>query len=137
MMILYANFYERPKRYGIQKPFDESGSKFILSPQSLENIELFMYGNYNSDANTRLISKRLKKNPKVQLVTQETKCFSQLSSMVCGESNVMCKVDRYFTQPIDLVKKEVDDFLILYESLYPDDQPRPDLRELLIGQYCA
>jgi len=136
MMILYANFYERPKRYGVKNLPDVSGSKFILSPQSLDNIELFMYGNANSDANTRLISKRLKKNPKVQLVTQETKCFSQLLSPVCGERHhVMCKVDRYFTQPIDLVKKEVDDFLILYESLYLDDQSRPDLRELLISQY--
>ena len=132
MMILYANFYERPKRYGVIKPHNEIEIKFILSPQSSDDIKLFMYGNANSDANTRLISKRLKKNPKVQLVTQETKCFSQLSSMVCDE---MCSVDRYFTQPIDLVKKEVDDFLILYESLYPDDQSRPDLRELLISQY--
>lgn len=139
MMILYANFYERPKRYGTQKPLDNIGSKFMLSPQSLDNIELFMYGNHNSDANTRLISKRLKKNPKVQLVTQETKCFSQLSSLVCWRERdeSMCKVDMYFTQPIDLVKKEVDDFLILYESLYPGDQPRPDLRQLLVKQYAA
>ena len=136
MMILYANFYERPKRYGLQKSLENIESRFILSPQSPDNIELFMYGNNNSDANTRLISKRLKKNPKVQLVTQETKCFSQLSNKVCGPGSTdMCKVDRYFTQPIDLVKKEVDDFLILYESLYPGDQPRPDLRKLLINQY--
>jgi|694.fasta_scaffold10800_4 hypothetical protein len=137
MMILYANFYERPKRYGVIKPHDEIENKFILSPQSSHDIKLFMYGNANSDANTRLISKRLKKNPKVQLVTQETKCFSQLSSMVCGKRNDMCSVDSYFTQPIDLVKKEVDDFLILYESLYPEGEGegKPDLTQLLVSQY--
>jgi len=137
MMILYANFYERPKRYGAMNAVNDIGHDFILSKQSSDNIKLFMYGNVNNDANTRLISKRLKKNPKVQLVTQETKCFSQLSNPVC-EKNI-CSVDSYFTQPIDLVKKEVDDFLILYESLYPEGEGegdgKPDLRQLLMSQY--
>ena len=137
MMILYANFYERPKRYGAMNAVNDIGHNFILSKksQSSDDIKLFMYGNVNSDANTRLISKRLKKNPKVQLVTQETKCFSQLSSPVCERD--VCSVDSYFTQPIDLVKKEVDDFLILYESLYPEGEGegKPDLTQLLVSQY--
>ena len=85
MMILYANFYERPKQYGVEEAVRTQSTRvqFILSPQSSENIDLFMYGDHNEDANTRLISKTLKKNPKVQLVTQETKCFSQLSSTLC------------------------------------------------------
>jgi hypothetical protein len=100
-----------------------------------------MYGEHNDDANTKLISKKLKKNPKVQLVTQETKCFSQLSSILC--SGNLCTVDGYYTQPIDLVKKDIDDFLVLYESLYldadadADAEEKPDLRALLISQYAA
>ena len=138
MMILYANFYERPKQYGVEEAvrMQEIRIQFILSPQ--DNIDLFMYGEHNDDANTKLISKRLKKNPKVQLVTQETKCFSQLSSTLC--SGNLCTVDGYYTQPIDLVKKDIDDFLALYESLYLDqdeEEEKPDLRALLTGQYAA
>ena len=141
MMILYANFYERPKQYGVKEAVRAQGThlQFKLSSQSDDNIDLFMYGEHNEDANTKLISKKLKKNPKVQLVTQETKCFSQLSSMLCGN---LCTVDGYYTQPIDLVKKEIGDFLALYESLYLDapkdeDNPNPDLEALLTSQYAA
>jgi hypothetical protein len=138
MMIMYANFYERPKQYGVET---RQGTRiqFKLSPKSDENIELFMYGNNNEDANTKLISKKLKKNPKVQLVTQETKCFSQLSTPMCDGD--LCAVDGYYTQPIDLVKKEIDDFLVLYESLYldaPKDKDNTDrMRALLTSQYAA
>ena len=134
MLILYANFYERPKQYGVINE-QVTRIQFRLSPQ--DNIDLFMYGDHNEDANTRLISKRLKKNPKVQLVTQETKCFSQLSSTLC--SGNLCTVDGYYTQPIDLVKKDIDDFLVLYESLYldADAEEKPDLRAMLTSQYAA
>ena len=138
MMILYANFYERPKQYGVEEAVRTQSTRvqFILSHQSSDNIELFMYGDHNEDANTRLISKTLKKNPKVQLVTQETKCFSQLSSTLCDGD--LCTVDGYYTQPIDLVKKDIDDFLVLYESLYLDARKeKPDLRKLLTIQYAA
>ncbi len=139
MMILYANFYERPKQYGVEEAVrgQDTPIQFKLSPQSDENIGLFMYGEHNADANTRLISKTLKKNPKVQLVTQETKCFSQLSSTLCDGG--LCTVDGYYTQPIDLVKKEINDFLVLYESLYPkdEDNPKPDLIARLTSQYAA
>jgi hypothetical protein len=78
MMILYANFYERPMQYGVDELVRGQSTpiRFKLSPS--DNIDMFMYGEHNEDANTQLISKRLKKNPKVQLVTQETMCFSQL-----------------------------------------------------------
>ena len=140
LMILYANFYERPKQYGVINE-QVMRIQFRLSPQSSDNVDLFMYGDHNEDANTRLISKTLKKNPKVQLVTQETKCFSQLSSPLC--SGNLCTVDGYYTQPIDLVKKDIDDFLALYESLYldaeaeADEEEKPDLRALLTSQYAA
>jgi hypothetical protein len=139
MMLMYANFYERPKQYGVEEAVRTQGTRiqFNLSP-SQEHIDLFMYGEHNDDANTKLISKTLKKNPKVQLVTQETKCFSQLSSTLC--SGNLCAVDGYYTQPIDLVKKDIDDFLALYESLYLDldeEEKKPDLRALLISQYAA
>ena len=134
MMILYANFYERPKRYGVIHDQEVTSIQFNLSTTSSDNINLFMYGNKNEDANTRLISKRLKKNPKVQLVTQETKCFSQLVNPLCGSSS--CVVDGYYMQPIDLVKKETEDFVILYESLYTTDpEEKPDLKALLESQY--
>jgi hypothetical protein len=140
MMILYANFYERPKRYGVIHDQEVTSIQFNLSTTSSDNINLFMYGNKNEDANTRLISKRLKKNPKVQLVTQETKCFSQLVNPLCGSSSDnKCVVDGYYMQPIDLVKKENEDFVILYESLYttdpPDPEEKPDLKALLESQY--
>jgi len=137
MMILYANFYEHPKQYGVKEAVRTQGTdiQFKLSPASDDTVALFMYGNKNNDANTKLISKRLKKNPNVQLVTQETKCFSQLSSPLCGG---FCAVDSYYTQPIDLVKKDLDDFLALYESLYLDaPTEQPDLIKLLKGQYTA
>ena len=139
MLILYANFYERPKQYGVDEAVrtQRTQIRFNLSLNSSDNVELFMYGNHNNDANTRLISKRLKKNPKVQLVTQETMCFSQLSNPVCGSAS--CNMDEYYAQPIDLVKKEIDDFLFLYESIYvgaPPDEEKPDLRQLLISQYA-
>jgi hypothetical protein len=137
MLILYANFYERPRQFGVEEAVRKQDIRiqFRLSPQ--EHIDLFMYGEHNDDANTKLISKKLKKNPKVQLVTQETKCFSQLSSTLCGGN--LCTVDGYYTQPIDLVKKDIDDFLMLYESLYldADEEEKPDLRALLTSQYAA
>ena len=145
MMILYANFYERPKRYGVIHE-QVTSIQFNLSNTSSDNINLFMYGNKNEDANTRLISKRLKKNPKVQLVTQETKCFSQLVNPLCGSSSSdnKCVVDSYHMQPIDLVKKDIDDFLVLYESLYldADADAKPDnltdyLRAMLTSQFAA
>ena len=134
MMILYANFYERPKRYGVIHD-QVTSIQFNLSPESSDNkdtIELFMYGNHNNDANTKLISKRLKKNPNVQLVTQEIMCFSQLVNPICGEK---CTDDGYYMQPIDLVKKGIDDFVVLYESLYPEGLDKPDLKALLESQY--
>ena len=141
MMILYDNFYERPKRYGaITEPI--TNVHFNLSPtSSTDRIGLFMYGNHNNDANTKLISKRLKKNPKVQLVTQETKCFSQVANPMCGSSaDNTCKEDGYYTQPIDLVKKEIGDFVDLYRvSLYTPDGivPPEDLESTLRRQYTA
>ena len=142
MMILYANFYERPKQYGVAQAVRTQGTsiQFNLSANSPDTIELFMYGNNNNDANTRLISKRLKKNPKVQLVTQEIKCFSQLSNPICGDGHVSCTSDEYYAQPIDLVKKEIDDFLGLYDSIYvgaPPGENKPDLTELLTSQYAT
>jgi len=136
MMILYANFYEHPQklwRYGAMS--QDTSIHFNLSPASPDNVQLFMYGNNHSDANTKLISKRLKKNPKVQLVSQETMCFSQLVNPTCNDG---CKVDGYYVQPIDLVKKEIDEFVVLYESLYPQDEghaDKPDLKALLESQY--
>ena len=142
MMILYANFYERPKQYGVATAVRTQGTsiQFNLSANSPDTIELFMYGNNNNDANTRLISKRLKKNPNVQLVTQEIKCFSQLSNPICEDGRVSCTSDEYYAQPIDLVKKEMDDFLGLYDSIYvgaPPGENKPDLTELLTSQYAT
>ena len=134
MMILYDNFYERPKRYGVIHE-QVTPVQFNLFPGSADRIELFMYGNHNNDANTKLISKRLKKNPKVQLVTQETKCFSQLANPTCGSAGERCKEDGYYMQPIDLVKKEIGEFVVLYESLYTDAHDKPDLKSLLEDQY--
>jgi hypothetical protein len=134
MMILYDNFYERPKRYGV---IHEQVTALQFNLSKSDNIKMLMYGNQNEDANTKLISKKLKKNPKVQLVTQETKFFSQLVNPLCGSSSSdnKCVVDGYYMQPIDLVKKKTEDFVILYESLYANDQPRPDLEALLESQY--
>jgi hypothetical protein len=137
MMVLYANFYERTQqlwRYGTMN--QDTSIKFNLAPASSDNVQLFMYGNRHSDANTKLISKRLKKNPKVQLVTQETMCFSQLANPTCDNG---CTVDGYYVQPIDLVKKEIGEFVVLYDSLYPlhEGHAKPDLKTLLEGQYST
>ncbi len=149
MMILYDNFYERPKRYN--KTIAESQvakMQFKLSSESDDHIDLFMYGNRKNDANTQLISKRLQKNPKVQIVTQETKCFSQIVHPVCssaeGEGDThaqtMCKDDSYYMQPIDLVKKDIQEFIDLYRiSLYTPDQipPPDDLSAMVRRQYTS
>ena len=137
MMVLYANFYERPQqlwRYGTMN--QDTRIQFNLAPASPDNIQLFMYGNDHSDANTKLISKRLKKNPKVQLVSQETMCFSQLANPKCDNG---CTVDGYYVQPIDLVKKEIGEFVVLYDSLYPlhEGHAKPDLKALLESQYST
>jgi hypothetical protein len=107
MMVLYENFYGRAKRYRMQDAVDDKQMQFVVPSLPDDPIELFMYGNRNTDVNTQLISKRLAKNPKVQLVTQETKYFSQIVHPAC----VACKEDAYYMQPIDLVKKEIQEFL--------------------------
>ena len=141
MMILYDNFFERPMRYNNPDALASQVKKFrfLLSPSFPdEHIELFMYGNRKKDANTQLISKRLQKNPKVQLVTQETKCFSQIVHPVCGAG--LCKEDSYHLQPIDLVKKELREFADLYRtSLYQPDavDPPADLDDMIARQYTS
>jgi hypothetical protein len=152
MMILYDNFYERPKRYNKTIPESQvANMRFNLSSGSDDHIDLFMYGNRKNDANTQLISKRLQKNPKVQIVTQETKCFSQLVHPVCslvakgegeGETHAQttCKDDSYYMQPIDLVKKDIQEFIDLYRiSLYTPDQipPPDDLSAMVRRQYTS
>ena len=150
MMILYDNFYERPKRYHKMDALETQVKKFRfkLKASSDDHIDLFMYGNRNNDANTKLISKRLKKNPKVQLVTQETKCFSQIVHPMCNSAvaaeeasdDYMCREDEYFMQPIDLVKKDIQEFIELYTiSLYrPDGIPPPgDLDDMIQRQYTS
>ena len=150
MMIMYDNFYERPKRYN-QRIAESQVAKmrFKLSSESDDHIDLFMYGNRKNDANTQLISKRLQKNPKVQIVTQETKCFSQIVHPVCsfvakgegeGEGEGECKDDSYHMQPIDLVKKDLQEFIDLYRiSLYTPDQipPPDDLEAMVRRQYTS
>ena len=135
MMILYGNFYERAKRYRTKAAIAAQGTKIEFKLSADDRIGLFMYGNRNEDANTQLISKRLVKNPKVQLVTQETKCFSQIEHPLCGPIGDACKVDGYYLQPVDLVKKEIGEFVDLYVgSLYPakDGVQRPDDLEAMI-----
>jgi hypothetical protein len=140
MMILYDNFFERPMRYNRPDALALQVKKFqfLLSPSFPdEHIELFMYGNRKKDANTQLISKRLQKNPKVQLVTQETKCFSQIMHPACAG---LCKEDSYHMQPIDLVKKELQEFADLYRtSLYQPDaiDPPADLDDMIARQYTS
>jgi hypothetical protein len=140
MMILYDNFFERPMRYNRPDALALQDKKFqfLLSPSFPdEHIELFMYGNRKKDANTQLISKRLQKNPKVQLVTQETKCFSQIMHPACAGR---CKEDSYHMQPIDLVKKELQEFAELYRtSLYQPDaiDPPADLDDMIARQYTS
>ena len=144
MMILYDNFYERPKRYN--KTIAESQvakMRFKLSSDWDDHIDLFMYGNRKNDANTQLISKRLQKNPKVQIVTQETRCFSQIVHPVCSSAEggqTMCNDDSYYMQPIDLVKKDIQEFIDLYRiSLYTPDQipPPDDLSAMVRRQYTS
>jgi hypothetical protein len=141
MMIVYENFYERAKRYRVKDAIAEQGTRIQFNLSSDDHIGLFMYGNRNDDANTQLISKRLAKNPKVQLVTQETKCFSQIEHPLCGPIGDTCKVDGYYLQPVDLVKKEIEEFVDLYVgSLYPvqDGVQRPaDLEAMLLRQYTT
>ena len=141
MMIIYDNFYERAKRYGIKEAIATQGTKIEFNLSSEDRIGLFMYGNRNEDANTQLISKRLAKNPKVQLVTQETKYFSQIEHPLCGPIGDACKVDGYYLQPVDLVKKEIEEFVDLYVgSLYPakDGVQRPaDLEAMILRQYTT
>ena len=141
MMILYDNFFGRPMRYNKREALASQVKKirFLMSPTFPDDhIELFMYGNRKKDANTQLISKRLQKNPKVQLVTQETKCFSQIVHPACGAG--LCKEDSYHLQPIDLVKKELQEFADLYRtSLYQPDaiDPPADLDDMIARQYTS
>ena len=122
MMILYDNFFARPKKYGLSHVRDVPEVAFHLSKQSEKTIRLLMYGNQDDDANTKLISKRLKKDPKVQLVTQKTKYFSQIMHPMCNMPDAKCKEDAYYLEPIDLVKKTIEHFTNLYtRSLYPNN----------------
>ena len=120
MMVLYDNFFARPKRYGVAIK-DAPPISFALSTTGAsDRIDLHMYGNRNDDSNTMLISKRLRKDPKVQLVTQKTKCFSQIVHPLCDQTSLGCKEDEYYLEPIDLVKKTMEHFINLYmRSLYP------------------
>ena len=125
MMILYDNFYARPKRYGVIEK-DAPPISFVLSATASDRIELHMYGNRDDDSNTMLVSKRLRKEPSVQLVTQKTKCFSQIVHPLCEpqEQSQGCKEDDYYLEPIDLVKKTIEHFVKLYmRSLYPKSDP--------------
>ena len=111
MMVLYDNFFARPKRYGVAIK-DAPPISFALSPNgATDTIALYMYGN------------RLRKDPKVQLVTQKTKCFSQIVHPLCDrlqQEQPSCKEDEYYLEPIDLVKKTMEHFVNLYmRSLYP------------------
>ena len=123
MMVLYDNFFARPKRYGVAIK-DAPPISFALSPNGAsDRIDMYMYGNRDDDSNTMLISKRLRKDPKVQLVTQKTKCFSQIAHPLCDrlqQEQPSCKEDEYYLEPIDLVKKTMEHFVNLYmRSLYP------------------
>ena len=122
MMILYENFFARPKKYGVSRVKDVHEVVFHLSKNSEKTIRMLMYGNQDDDANTKIISKRLKKNPKVQLVTQKTKCFSQIGHPLCNMPDAKCKEDGYYLEPIDLVKKTIEHLTNLYmQSLYPNN----------------
>ena len=139
MMVLYENFYGRAKRYRMQDALakQEQSMQFVVPSLPDDPIELFMYGNRNTDVNTQLISKHLAKNDKVQLVTQETECFSQIVHPACGR---LCNEDAYYMQPIDLVKKDIAEFVELYRiSLYdPDNITVPeDMEAMILGQYTA
>jgi hypothetical protein len=139
MMILYENFYGRAKRYRMQDAVAEQEQRmqFVVPSLPPDPIELFMYGNRNTDVNTQLISKRLAKNPKVELVTQETKQFSRIVHPVCNNE---CNEDAYYMQPIDLVKKDIAEFIELYRiSLYvPAQKELPSgLAEMVSEQYMS
>lgn len=138
MMVLYENFYGRAKRYRMQDAVAEQEQRmqFVVPSLPDDPIELFMYGNRNTDVNTQLISKRLAKNRDVQLVTQETEDFSLIVHRAC----VACKEDAYYMQPIDLVKKDIAEFVKLYRiSLYvPDQKEVPSgLEEMVREQYMS
>lgn len=141
MMILYDNFYARPRRYGVADK-DAPPISFKLftssfaSASAFDRIKLYMYGNRDDDSNTMLVSKRLKKDPNVQLVTQKTKCFSQIVHPMCYQESQDqspypgCKEDEYYLEPIDLVKKTMDHFIKLYmRSLYPTQTTDPHINE--------
>ena len=137
MMILYENFYGRAKRYRMQDAVAEQEQRmqFVVPSLPDDPIELFMYGNRNTDVNTQLISKRLEKNPKVQLVGQVTKCFSQIVHPACGR---LCNEDAYYMQPIDLVKKDIAEFVELYQiSLYEPDTVPEDMAGMVHDQYMS
>ena len=138
MMVLYENFYGRAKRYRMQDAVakQEQRMQFVVPSLPDDPIELFMYGIRNTDVNTQLISKRLAKNDKVQVVGQVTECFSQIVHRAC----VACNEDAYYMQPIDLVKKDIAEFVVLYQiSLYdPDNITVPeDMEAMILGQYTA
>jgi hypothetical protein len=145
MMILYDNFFARPKRYGVAQVKDAPPISFALSEK--ETIDLYLYGNRDEDANTKLISKRLRKDPSVQLVTQKTKCFSQIVHPLCesSQSSQQCSEDEYYLEPIDLVKKTIEHFTNLYmRSLYPktdatyateDPETREKIATMLKDEY--
>ena len=137
MMLLYDKFFAHPKRCDSRQ--SKGVRKFVFKPTSASEsgIELYMYGNQDDDVNTQLISKRLKKNPEVQIVSQETKHFLQLVHPLCigrDETNTLCKEDDCYMQPIDLVKKSTEHFVDLYlRSLYiPDCVAHPKGLETLI-----
>ena len=130
MMILYDNFFARPKRYGVA---DKDAPPISFALSASDRIDLYMYGNRSDDSNTMLISKRLRKEPTVQLVTQKTKCFSQIVHPLCERLQqepqqqhqpLGCNEDEYYLEPIDLVKKTIEHFTKLYmRSLYPKTDP--------------
>uniref|UniRef100_A0A6C0M326 Uncharacterized protein n=1 Tax=viral metagenome TaxID=1070528 RepID=A0A6C0M326_9ZZZZ len=142
MMILYDNFYARAKRYGVVEK-DAPPISFALSASASDKIDMYMYGNRDDDSNTMLISKRLRKEPSVQLVTQKTKYFSQIVHPLCEEQQPLgCKEDEYYLEPIDLVKKTMEHFVKLYmRSLYPkqnmDDQIKEKIATMLKVGYSG
>ena len=126
MMIMYDNFFARPKRYGVAEVKDAPPISFALSATATDRIDLHVYGNRDDDANTMLISKRLRKEPSVQLVTQKIMFFSQIMHPLCEhhphqqQQSHGCKEDKYYLEPVDLVKKTIEHFVKLYmRSLYP------------------
>jgi hypothetical protein len=141
MLLLYDKFFAHPKR--CDSRHGNSARKFVfnLAKASGNNITLFMNGNQNDDVNTQLISKRLKKNSQVQIVTQETKHYLQLVHPLCDggdETSTLCKEDDCYIQPIDLVKKSIEHFVDMYvRSLYTPDSVvcPPGLESVVQKQY--